>query len=188
MNPPRSSFVLVVAFAILGTAAGSARGWQAASECLDCHIDLGFGTNLHSLHVDYVDDCQDCHQASTSDPILTNNSANHAEHSCNGCHQVAGLATVHGEVSCGTTPCHGAIIGTAEGEDVLPYFYVAGRSSVVNPCRLDPDNGGEDWDLDGFGLDNDGDGLYDADDPDCAGIVDTQEATWSVMKALFGDD
>ena len=121
-------------------------------------------------------------------PIVpaTNSSGNYAEYSCNGCHLLPGLATKHGESFCG--PCHTAAIGTSEGEDVLPYFYVEGRSSIVNPCRVNAANGGEDWNGDGFGLDNDGDDVYDDNDADCAGIVPTQTQSWSLMKAMFGSE
>ena len=185
-NHHRLSLVVVLLLAFLGSDARPALGWGAVTECVTCHTGFDFGFPLHDLHAESTNDCQDCHFESTTDELRTNESRNHPDHSCNGCHLVEGLAAAHGESICG--PCHTALIGTSEGEDVLPYYYTGGRSSVVNPCRLDPDNGGEDWDLDGFGLDNDGDGLYDADDPDCAGIVDTEESTWSVMKALFGDE
>ena len=181
----RNLFVLFAAVAFVGIGAESAFGWGAVEECMGCHSGFRDGSpSLHSLHIDNINSCQDCHAASVSDPLRTNESANYAEYSCNGCHEVEGLATVHGDSFCG--PCHTGVIGTSEGENVLPYFYTEGRSSVVNTCRLDPANGGEDWDGDGQGLDNDGDGAYDAADSDCDGIVETDESTWTLMKALFG--
>jgi len=37
-----------------------------------------------------------------------------------------------------------------------------------------------------WGLDNDGDGVYDAaDDTDCASVVPNTDSTWGKIKALF---
>jgi len=58
--------------------------------------------------------------------------------------------------------------------------------ALSDPCKTNPAEGGEDWDGDGKGLDNDGDTLYDANDTDCA-PTSIEESTWSVVKALFGD-
>jgi hypothetical protein len=54
-------------------------------------------------------------------------------------------------------------------EDVPPYNYGCVDANVDNPC-LDPNQPGtEDWSGDGEGLDNDGDTVYDMDDPtNCA--------------------
>jgi hypothetical protein len=84
--------------------------------------------------------------------------------------------------------CHSGVVGTSAGEQVLLYFYTGGRSSIVNPCRTNPENGGEDWDGDGFGLDNHGDGNYDAADSDCDGIVPLTVEDWSTLKTLFEHD
>ena len=181
-------FVLNVlaAVTLLLLPAGDAFGWGNVDNCLGCHSGFRDGDpSLHSLHIGVINDCGDCHQSSVSASLSTNNSENYAEYSCNGCHEVAGLATKHGSGTCG--PCHDGVIGNAPGEDVLPYFYVEGRSSLVNTCRANAANGGEDLDGNGQGLDNDGDGLYDAADSDCDGIVPNDAQTWSVMKALFGE-
>ena len=184
----RGSLVGLAVLCLVLLPASSAFAWGNAGNCLTsgCHAGFRDGSpSVHSLHIDYMNDCGDCHLNGINDSLRTNESDNYAEHSCNGCHELAGLATFHGVEGCG---CHGGVIGTAAGENVLPYFYVEGRSSVVNPCRLNPANGGEDWDGDGFGLDNDGDGSYDAADADCTGIVPNEQQSWSLMKALFGDE
>ena len=142
---------------------------------------------MHGLHQDFTNACQDCHQSSLSSPLFTNSSANYTDYSCNGCHLLEGLVTLHvaASASCG---CHSGVVGTSIGEHVLPYFYQEGRSAIVNPCRLNPLNGGEDWDGDGFGLDNDGDGLYDAADSDCDGRVTVTGQDWTTLKVLFGQE
>lgn len=179
-------FSLLAVTALLVLPAGDAFGWTNVDNCLSCHSDFRDGDpSSHSLHIGVVNDCRDCHQSSISASLSTNNSENYAEYSCNGCHELAGLATVHGQENCG---CHGGVIGQAAGEDVLPYFYTEGRSGLINTCRANAANGGEDLDGDGEGLDNDGDGLYDAADSDCDGIVPNDDQSWSVMKALFGDE
>lgn len=182
-------FGLLAATALIVLPVGDAFAFGGVDSCMNCHTGFRDGSpSLHSLHTDVVNTCGDCHSGSFSDPLSTNSSNNYAEYSCNGCHEVAGLATKHGAQTCGGSSCHDDVIGAAAGEDVLPYFYVEGRSGIVNPCRANAANGGEDLDGNGRGLDNDGDGLYDADDSDCDGIVPNHEQTWSVMKALFGED
>ena len=157
---------------------------------MNCHSDFLDGNpSMHSLHQDFTNDCRDCHQSSLSTALNTNNSANYSEYSCNGCHLIEGLVTLHvnaGATTC--TTCHSGVVGLSPGEQVLPYYYTGGRSSIVNPCRLDPASGGEDWDGDGLGLDNDGDGLYDSADSDCEGRVPVSNEDWSTLKVLFGTE
>lgn len=172
----------LVAIAVVGLGVTTAWGWGSVSNCMGCHTGFRDGDpSAHDLHVDNINDCQDCHQSSVFDPLSTNSSANYAEYSCNGCHTLGALANVHGFENCG---CHSGVAAPAS-EAELPYFYTDGRSSVVNTCRRNAANGGEDWDGDGQGLDNDADGLYDVDDPDCANIVPVDEHTWSTLKDLF---
>ena len=176
------SLALVLALALL-LPASQAWAWGSVSNCMNCHSGFRDGSpSLHSLHTDYVNSCQDCHQSSLSTPLSTNSSANYAEYSCNGCHYVEGLAIKHGFDNCG---CHSGVTAPAAGERFLPYFYQEGRSGVVNPCRTNAANGGEDWDGDGFGLDNDGDDVYDASDSDCEGAIPVNEEAWGTLKTLF---
>lgn len=183
-----SLFVLTLTIALSAITPLPASAWTAVSNCLGCHTDFSDGSpSMHDLHATFTNDCRDCHQASFSTALSTNNSANYPDYSCNGCHELAGLVTKHvaASASCG---CHSGVVGTSAGEHVLPYFYTGGRSSIVNPCRTNPENGGEDWDGDGFGLDNDGDGNYDAADSDCDGIVPLTVEDWSTLKTLFEHD
>lgn len=184
----RESVVTLFVTAFFLLIAVDAMAWSDAGNCLQsgCHDTFRSGSpSVHSLHVDNMNSCGDCHLGGINDNIKTNESDNYGDYSCNGCHELEGLATKHGVSGCG---CHSNVIGMSAGENVLPYFYTEGRSSVVNTCRLNAANGGEDWNEDGFGLDNDGDGSYDASDSDCEGIVTDDVQAWTVMKALFGDE
>lgn len=188
MNPCKGLVTAAVLVAVLLLPAVDADAWTTASNCLTsgCHEGFRDGSpSVHSLHTTYMNACGDCHTGGINDNVLTNSSDNYQDYSCNGCHVLEGLATKHGAGNCG---CHAGVIGQSPGENVLPHFYTGGRSSVVNPCRLDASNGGEDWNDDGFGLDNDGDGVYDASDSDCAGIVSDDGRSWSLMKALFENE
>jgi hypothetical protein len=55
--------------------------------------------------------------------------------------------------------------------------------AISDPCVVHSPLG-EDWDGDGIGLDNDGDDLYEANDPDCVGVA-VQESMWGAIKTLF---
>jgi hypothetical protein len=154
--------------------------------CKTCHSNFRSGSpSMHDLHVDVLG-CFDCHK-SIGDTPETNSSGSNANYSCNGCHPKAGLATHH--VNAGQTvcnDCHASVIGTYPGENFLAYNYQDGRTDLLNPCRLNPANGGEDLNGDGHGLDNDGDGLYDANDPDCDKIIPVEQEAWGTVKAIFG--
>ena len=57
------------------------------------------------------------------------------------------------------------------GEDILPTYYGTFDTNVFSSCNDEPFFS-EDWTIgDGLGLDNDGDNLYDGDDPDCGGML-----------------
>lgn len=169
--------------------AAPASAYTNVSSCLNCHSDFLDGSpSAHSLHQDFTNDCRDCHQSSLSTGLQTNNSANYANYSCNGCHLIEGLVTKHVDEGFSTCGCHSDLVGTSGGENVLPYYYQGGRSAIVNTCRLNAAAGGEDWNEDGTGLDNDGDGLYDAADADCEGIVPVSSDDWGTLKTLFGTE
>ncbi len=176
---------VLIPLAVLGLvllAAPTAQAFPSSGDCMGCHSGFRSGSpSLHDYHTQHMNSCTDCHM-SVGDTPKTNKSGNYGNYACNGCHLLEGLATKHGAANCG---CHSGVIGASAGEQVLPYYYQGGRSTLVNTCRLDPNNGGEDFDGDGFGLDNDGDGAYDAGDPDCNGIVEVLAESWSTLKSLF---
>jgi hypothetical protein len=140
--------------------------------------------NLHNLHrFDMLDgDCSTCHGASNY-PVVMNSSEGGVGFEaigCMGCHgrnqdtnRGAGLRQHH--YNAGTTVCANCHPDsnpanyTPVGEDVLPSYYFTPDANHPNkPTNACSPNGEEDYAGILEGLDNDGDGLYDGNDPDCA--------------------
>ena len=100
---------------------------------------------------------------------------------CNGCHgrdyggdtgvSGVGLRALHarmGLTSCAS--CHMNDLSPLP-ENVPPPYYGTSETQVDDPCNSSPDRR-ENWSIgDTLGLDNDGDGLIDAADPDCGGLA-----------------
>ncbi len=156
-----------------------------------------WGGHLHAGHLDNTTiggSCDNCHGGTGSIQRGTNlaSSGNAADGvnaiSCSGCHGRledangvnqngpgwgAGLRQHHQISGIGIClPCHAdsdPAAFTPVGENVMPAWY----SSVTNlvagttlaPCN---ENGEEDFESSPLGNDNDGDGVYDTADPDCA--------------------
>ena len=143
--------------------------------------------SLHNVHRNGMlgGDCATCHAASGFSPVSLESSegGNGLEAiSCVGCHGRqadedspsagwgAGLRQHHvGEANC--SGCHDDQTGyTPVGENVLPNYYAnpgSGHPDIpMDSCNPD---GTESLDFSGtaLGLDNDGDSLYDGNDPDC---------------------
>jgi len=70
------------------------------------------------------------------------------------------------------------------GEDSLPPYYTRADVNVKEPCDGLTSGPGEDYAGDGTGLDNDGDLLYDTNDPDC-GAVQIEIMTWGRAKTIY---
>jgi hypothetical protein len=160
-----------------------------------------WGNDLMDIHKAMLNnDCDTCHKG-TKFPVFTDDSdggTGLASISCVGCHGRdedfgndslsdglgAGLRQHH--FNAGTTLCAGCHSDanpanyTPVGEDVPPSYYftpdVAHPNKPTNPCNP---SGEEDFAGIVEGLDNDGDDLYDANDPDCDtcgnGVLDTGE-------------
>jgi hypothetical protein len=101
---------------------------------------------------------------------------------CAGCHArdyggefgviAAGLRAKHRAVSisCGDSSCHSNDPDPLP-ENVPPPYYGSFETRAWDPCNRLLDLWGENFSIEQTtirGLDNDGDGLYDLDDPDCA--------------------
>ena len=87
---------------------------------------------------------------------------------CRGCHQDADPANY-----------------TAVGEGVLPDYYVnPGSGHAGMPTSGCNTAGGENYAGDAMGLDNDGNGIYDGNDPGCAGSP-VEPTTWGLIKSLY---
>lgn len=185
-NAISRTFPFVAAVAALATAAFVATNASAYEQfesgagggnCSACHTSFkGFG-DLHSQHQTITgNNCSLCHVTPGDNPFIELDPVD--DRGCVGCHgrlEDAGNDTVFGQpapgvgaglrqhhTNAGVTAC-GACHSDANpanytpvGEDVLPPFYGTVAGIVPDdPCT----------DL----LDNDGDLLVDADDPDCAG-------------------
>ena len=160
--------------------------------CATCHPGFGGGKSdtLHALHTGNPDaitgDCGHCHTGSGRDNPLTMWSDSGDNLGCAGCHgtdqgetvraNYQGLPTIgqskasgfglrRHHLESGETLCLSCHDSDPESlpESVLPPYYADSSSNMTDPCS------GEDTgnDTDSLGLDNDGDGLYEAADPDC---------------------
>jgi len=136
---------------------------------------VSWGTNLHSAHQAMVNrDCTACHPASgTNNPPIGGPSGD-GFNGCMGCHgrdedannmgsgpgRGAGLRQHHWALGINCSGCHGDANPanfTPVGEDVPGARNVA---YGIDPCS--------DAVYGTYGSDNDGDNLYDGNDPDCA--------------------
>jgi len=147
-----------------------------------------WNANLMDGHSAFGISCNACHKSGSFGEVFLNFSTDATlSKSCVGCHgrdedvngscvggsgsQVecgsgAGLRSKHAQAGVGT--CSGCHSGdpTPTGEQVNPFNY--GKAGVVmtNACNAD----GSEGRFGLYGLDNDGDGAADADDPDCQGF------------------
>jgi hypothetical protein len=160
----------------------------------------GNGVNEHSFHVnEATGSCELCHWApdSRNSPYTykatTGTTAEFP--GCVGCHgtdygnslpdqpnlmQAPGLRIkheeMHGAGTCITTGCHDTNEPSPPNpENTVPPYYLRGDVGPSDPCDGGSySTGGEDLGLGSSGgLDNDGDGTYDAADPDCQVSSDT---------------
>ena len=135
-------------------------------------------SNLHEVHRNSMLNgiCGACHLGSpSSSNAYTNKSTGSASlpgYGCSGCHGNnyngailgAGLRAHHrnsGADSCGATSCHSGD-PTPKPENKKPPYYGRAGVNVKDPLNKD---GSENWSNDNQGLDNDGNLLYDQNDP-----------------------
>jgi hypothetical protein len=176
--------------------------------CQDCHGAFGDDTSpkgtifpeggKHQMHngQDYMNtDCDLCHlDGDGRNPFLnmSNGTGNNPGLGCLGCHgreypglgvSGAGLRLNHfnnGEELC--AQCH-VDDPPPLPENVKPIYYGTPDTNVDDPCNAGPDFR-ENWSLDADntdGLDNDGEDVYDLDDPDCA----TDPCPWDLTGDGF---
>jgi hypothetical protein len=168
-------------------------GWSSAYDrfgngCNTCHgkfTDTAsprgpLPANKHNLHRDLMltdvstsnDRCYVCHTVIGDKPLLKSSKGNSSLPgiSCAGCHSnTYGTANLgaglrkHHQIN-GVTVCAGCHAGdpVPAAENVNPPYY--GKAGVNLKDALNRD-GSEDYTGDGIGLDNDGNNLYDTDDP-----------------------
>jgi len=139
------------------------------------------GDDKHTMHrgSQYMNtECALCHRSDdNNNPFMSSSdgTAANAGLGCNGCHEPFGLRRHH--VNSGTgicTDCHSSD-PTPPGESVRPAYYGTVDTQAANSCNPTAQtNVNENWTINCcLGLDNDGDGLYDLADPDCAGPTAT---------------
>jgi hypothetical protein len=179
---------------------------QPSGNCVTCHgdfraspylrlgMDRGWGTDLMTGHLDVIAECSVCH-TSPNYPVSTSSSDGFGGQflkGCLGCHgrfeaslgtfESSGLRQRHFEA--GVTVCAGChsddsdpAVVTPDGEDLLPDNYDRNPSvvSLTDPCN--PMDMGEDFRGSMAGLDNDGDGLYDAAD-----VIDCPEPGAALLQ------
>jgi hypothetical protein len=116
-------------------------------------------------------ECALCHSNSDGrNPFIgqSDGTANNPGLGCTGCHEPFGLRLHHvnnGQEFCAS--CHND--PAPPSEDTLPPYYGTVDTNANNPCNpVMQAEINENWSVGDFlGLDNDGDNLYDMDDPDC---------------------
>jgi hypothetical protein len=137
------------------------------------------GGDKHAMHKDNSamnTECNLCHtQGDGRDPFIGSSDGTGINPGlgCTGCHDSAGLQEHHynsGQTFC--YDCHTRVAVGAESD--VPVYYGTVDSNVTDPCNsVASADTGENWTDDSMtmvyeGIDNDGDGLYDGNDPDCA--------------------
>jgi len=91
---------------------------------------------------------------------------------CAGCHNGNGLRAHH--AANGVTVCSGChSAGTMPSENTAPPYYGTTGTKANNACNpVAQANINENWSIGDFkGLDNDGDNLYDSNDPNCQTVT-----------------
>ena len=149
-------------------------GGAGQPDCASCHASLANFGPSHGTHAALANNnCGTCHTGGGQDnPPLSACVQCHGREADGGGDNISagigrGLRQHHviaGAAACGA--CHSDANGPAGvGEDVLPAFYAGALNAAgLNSC----DGSEENFASSSVSLDNDGDGLTDAADPDCA--------------------
>jgi len=117
------------------------------ADCGNCHIQNGDATLMNDSRNGFG--CLGCHGRVDDGAVRGRGLRQH--------HRVTGASTCSG--------CHDSPEAPLP-ESVAPPYYGGPLTRVDDPCNSSPATL-EDWSGDGVGLDNDGDNLYDGNDPDC---------------------
>lgn len=165
-------FFAVPAAAFQGFDDGGGGGVPACATCHGTLANSGPGNAAHDAHAAPANACSDCHGGGFDNPALDNCVQCHGRNEdAGGDSESVGIGrglrlhhSVTGAASCGS--CHSDALGAVGvGEDVLPAFY----AQAFGGAGLDSCDGSEESFASGtISLDNDGDGLTDAADPDCS--------------------
>jgi hypothetical protein len=142
---------------------------------------------MHRASANMATECDLCHtQGDQRNPFTgsSNGTANNPGLGCTGCHNRRGLRRHHppAVVDCFANGfCHGNPAPPPESTN--PTYYGTVDTLADDSCNsVQQAEIGENWTIgDTIGLDNDGDGLYDGNDPDCAVAAQTPGAAGSLM-------
>jgi len=151
-----------------------------------------------SFDIDGGSNCGVCHTGNVNDPVMIGSSdggGGLAPLGCLGCHgrdepgigvDGAGLRKKHGGTC--VTACHGGDPATPINELQSPPYYIdPGTRTLIpsHPCNL-PGQANAESVYGSWGLDNDGNGLYDVtEDASCLPLVAIHTTTWGQIKSLF---
>jgi hypothetical protein len=162
MKRSLSWFLFAVLFTALAVWAPEVDAFSGSTaQCRGCHniwtggpISPGHAGHLGLGLPDFPSDCNACHVIIGDSPNTTR---------CGGCHVVPGLAKHH-DLAGATGSC--VAVGCHPGVPAPENTPVPGYATIT--AALDPCDGSEErFASRTISLDNDGDLLYDADDPDC---------------------
>jgi hypothetical protein len=168
---------------VLAAACFTGQAYPDYSGCATCHGPFSgslspkgtvFPSNskheMHRATTSMATACALCHTSPNPTPVYIGSSDGTTHNpglGCNGCHQGPGLREHH-NVN-GITECYDCHTPeTPQPESVNPPYYGTVDTKVQNAGNPIPvANTNENWSIGDFlGLDNDGDNLYDARDPD----------------------
>jgi hypothetical protein len=172
----------------------TAEGYSSAS------TGVAWPDSLHDVHRSQnhmATDCDLCHlDGDNYNPYITqsNGTGYNLGYGCMGCHgsptdagAPTGDSLQRHHIYSGIDQCLGCHDPAAAGaqESQAPPYYGTPDTNVGSPCNDDASTS-EDWNDDVEGLDNDGDLLYDGDDPGCQegflfhdGFVSGGASAWS---------
>jgi hypothetical protein len=182
-------FFLLLAFAALaggGLFATDSHAYQRYNDgCQNCHgafTDSSSpkgtvfgGGSKHEMHrsSSFMNtDCNLCHTTGDNRNPYTGSSdgvTGITGRGCTGCHNAAGLRNHHRTTGASSCSCHGSSAEAAPAESTNPPYYGTTGTNANNACNpVATANLNENRSVGDFeGLDNDGDNLYDTNDPNC---------------------
>ena len=171
MHPVKTLATVLLPALVIAITNGTALPYSGFGTCNNCHIfndDHPEGAAFHDAHEPLPCIELDCNYCHRLDPALQRST-------CDNCHTDQGLSRHHqcagGSTSC--VNCHGST-PPAEDTDVAGCLVECGDGlDNDGDCLYD----GDDPDCEAppevcdNGVDDDGDGLVDCDDPDCLGVI-----------------
>ncbi|MHC4908638.1 MAG: dockerin type I domain-containing protein [Planctomycetota bacterium] len=209
--------LVAVATVALALAGPSEAHEKYSPGCTKCHGDFDGpvspkgtifpGDDKHQMHRSSSwmgADCQLCHTSVGDNPFIGMSAGTAANPGvgCTGCHGRdyggtlgnSGVGLRRHHLEAGVTECQQCHPNDPDPlpENIAPIYYGTSDTNVDDACNGGPDFL-ENWSIgDTVGLDNDGDLLYDADDPDCSGtctgdvnidgVVDVQDLVEVILQ------